>query len=358
MRALQCPDCKYYLSPTQRYRTWRCYNCDQDIDEDDLNPLIIDVSLNPAYEIGSLAAALQEEEQEVTEMKRITDGGNASQPLFPYSLDDLKYWVVKRRTGEIVKYTLSADSGIAGSSSRSGSTGSSQDREKSNIRYLNTTSGVSSYSDWCHHNPATNPTFEWAGKKGSPYPAQRLFIADAMGMRNHKDEFDIVLDCGDVLSDAYASRRSGLLVGDQALVGALEKYTLSSADGPRCLKIDWADRKAPFLHPAFWPDLAKTLEGDVVINCQGGHGRSGTALVCLMMVLNPEYGAADGIIHLRAVHCPRAIESAEQHKYIDEVADFLGRKADAEKVKSVKSFHDAFMALKHPSSKPYQERVK
>lgn len=367
MKALQCPSCHYYLSSTARDGVWRCYNCDEDFSEEELleddSPTLINIRLDPAYkydpdDIGSLAAALQEEERQVTEMKRVTDGGK-TQPLFPYSLDDLKYWVVKRRTGEIVKYTLSADSGIPGaSSSRSGSTGSSQDREKSTTRYVGSTSGLSSYSDWCHHDPKSEPVFDWKGKKGSPYPSQQLFIADAMGMRNHKEKFDIVIDCGDVLSEAYACRRNGLLVGDQTLCAALDKYTLASIEGPRVLKIDWDDRKAPLLHPEFWVDLAKQLSGRVLINCQGGHGRSGSALVSLMMVLNPEYGSADAIIHLRAIHCPRAIESAEQHGYLDEVADFLNRPADSKRVKEIKSFHEAFMSLKHPSAKPYQERIK
>lgn len=366
MMGLKCPDCQHFLGETQRALVWHCYNCDIDITEKELRdvvfsihqPLVVDNITRflrgdddeeeGSYDPGSLATALAEEDRKVTELKRITDGGKKDDhPIFPYSLEDLKCWVVKRRTGEVVRYSLSNESGIPGFTTKSGATTSTNSY----------TRGLSSYSDWCHHDPKPEPTWEWK-KKGGQFHPMRLFIADAKGMRDNKDKFDIVVDCGDVLSDNYAERRNGLLVGDTTLVNKLNKYSLAGVEGPRVLKIDWDDRKAPLLHPEFWPDLAAILSGDVIINCMGGHGRSGTALVCLMMVMNPDYGSADAITHLRAVHCPRAIESLEQHKYIDEVADFLGREANSHIVSNVTNFKERFLNLSFASSKPYQERIK
>lgn len=377
----KCPDCDYYVSKTNRIGFWHCYNCDSDIGseyikpappirsillekiehyergDDDESPTvyeakIVDLDGDPAYDVGSLAAALEEEENDVVEMKRITDGEKKEGvgPLFPYSLEDLKYWIVKRRSGEIVKYTLVDDSGIPGLPPSSGKKETTSSTSK-------WTSGYTSYSEWCNHDPGNIPTFEYKPPKGSPYGAMRLFIADATGIRAHKEEFDFVIDCGDVLADLYVTRGRSLLLGDKELTDKLGAYSLTGIEGPRILKIAWLDRKAPLLHPSFWVELAKLIKGDVVTNCQGGHGRSGTTMVCLMMVLNPEYGAADAITHLRAIHCARAIESHEQHEYIDEVADYLGREADAKKVHDIKNFKEAFLNLSHQSAKPYQDRL-
>ena len=95
-----------------------------------------------------------------------------------------------------------------------------------------------------------------------------------------------------------------------------------------------------------------------MINCQGGHGRSGTALTALMMVLTPTYNCADAILHLRAVHCPRAIESKEQHEYLDKLAVSLGRKGNSGELVGVANYRERFLAIKKKAAQPYQERLK
>ena len=77
-----------------------------------------------------------------------------------------------------------------------------------------------------------------------------------------------------------------------------------------------------------------------------------------MMVMNPEYSPADAIIHLRAIHCPRAIESGVQHEYIGAFGAFLGRENDIDRVKGVVDFKAEFMKIKHKSAQPYQDRLK
>jgi hypothetical protein len=352
----KCPDCRYYLAETMNGRM-HCYNCDEEKDVAS-TPIIInnlekwldEGAPSATNDTQSLAASLTE-----TTMQRVTDATTppstpAISTFFPYALDDLKYWVVKRKTGEIVRYTLTPDATVP-----SKATG--------NTTVLNLVKPVAhtaySLGEWCKHDPKPDPVWAHKGKKGGKYPLDiKLFIADAPGARAHKEKFDFCIDGGDVISDIYAERSSSILSGDADLATALDKYTLSTMDGPRVLKVAWNDRKAPFLHPEFWGDFASLIYGNVLTICQGGHGRSGTSLVCLMMVLNPEYGAADAITHLRAMHCPRAIESYEQHGYIDEVADFLKRKADSSSVHSITNFKEAFLKLDRPSAKPYQTRLK
>lgn len=265
-------------------------------------------------------------------------------PGFDFSLEDLAYWVVKRRDGTVCRYVVA----LKGETS----TALVKPNGSVDLTPVYSSSSVSkgNYSKFCTHDPAKEPVFEADGV--------RLFIADASGARKEASKFDFVLDSGNALNLAYFGE-SPILEGDEKLVKALTKYVdLVSTTKTRVLKIDWDDREAPFLSPAFWPAIAKMLKGKVLANCQGGHGRSGTTLVCLMMALNPEYGAKDAILHLRAVHCPRAIESKVQHKYINEVATFLGRKADAMELHGINSYREEFLKLTHASSKPYQDRLR
>lgn len=263
----------------------------------------------------------------------------ADQPFFPFALDDLQYWVVKRKDGMVVKYrVVGANEGPASLVHTSGTPVHAP---------INHTTSLGA---WCYHDPSAEPIFV-ADKFD-------LYIADAPGVRAHKDEFDFVIDCGDVLPLSYV--RNNLTValdGDEDMVRTLTKYSTIEKAHPKCLKIDWDDRAAPPLKFEFWGALAKKLSGTVLTNCQGGHGRSGTSLVCLMMVMNPEYSPADAIIHLRAMHCPRAIESVMQHNYIGEFGKWLGRENDIDRVKGIKDFKEAFLGLKMKSATPYQTQL-
>ena len=320
---VECPGCGFQLHRIPKMGMYHCYECDQDFSEG-MFPSDGELTIEPG--------------DNMTDLKRVTDDASkVSSPLFPYSLADIKYWIVKRRTGEIVRYTLTDTAQIAGAARSSAAS--------------STAAYSGSLGQWCKHDLTSEPIFI-SGKT-------RLFICDSMGAKAAKDKVDFLIDGGDVISLAYARPNlRGILDGDDKLSAKLAEHNTASLDGSRVLKIEWMDRKAPLLEPGFWPALAKMVSGDVMTACQGGHGRSGTALVCLMMVLNPEYDASDAITHLRAMHCPRAIESYEQHNYIDEVATHLGRKANASDVHSISSFKEAFLKIQKKSALPYQDRLR
>jgi hypothetical protein len=179
-------------------------------------------------------------------------------------------------------------------------------------------------------------------------------MADGTGAKAFKDKFDMVLDAGSVVTPylPYVT-----LQGDPELVAALSKHDLSVTK-PRVLRFDWPDREAPDLAPQFWLDLPQYLKGRVIVNCEGGHGRSGTILVCLMMA-QTDYNALDALTHLRAVHCPRAIESQVQHRYIDWVAQYLGRTANALDADKVKDFKSRFLdEVNSDFAVQYQDRLR
>ena len=272
--------------------------------------------------------------------------------MFPFKLEDLESWTVRRTDGTVAKFILTEAVREESRQKRKGvEIYPSGIVEKAVDTYKRVTGHLSSY---CNHVPK-NPIFEIdASERGEGALATplRLYVGDVYGAKLEKDNFDFVIDGGDVIS-LYASKSTKILDGDPELVSLMRPYTVE-IPGVRVLKIDWWDRKAPDVIPEFWVELNNHLYGDVMTCCQGGHGRSGTSAVCLMLVNSPDYSALDAIIHLRAVHCPRAIESEVQHGYIDNVATFLGREADAGKAKEINDYRAAFLA----SSKPTALRTK
>lgn len=269
---------------------------------------------------------------------------------FNYTLQDLLYWVIKRKDGTTVKYIYSPEPGkvptVLGPSGGS-SSGSGLSTARGGYHW-----GGGSYqslSTWCKHTPLVE-IFDAPPRREGMAPI-KLYVNDASDARTNRYKFDMIVDGGDVLSPEKAP-----LIGDEELVKALMPFTIEYSV-PRLLKLDWIDRMAPDVVPAFWPALVERLEGKVMTCCQGGHGRSGTAAVAIMMCLT-DYTPLQAITHLRALHCPRAIESKDQHEYLDSLAKALGREQDAAAAEEVPNFKEAFLKMDSKWAKPYQERIK
>lgn len=269
---------------------------------------------------------------------------------FGFSLKELDYWMIKRKDGEIVKYVIKTDETPAISSPQYPKTGYVHPSPGYNQGY---TQG--GYYTSCQHM-GEKPIYS------TPDGKVRLYIASATGCRQNANTYDFVVDCGDILKvpdiPTTPSTLTGLLKGDKELIEALDGKVEAVKEPARILQIDWDDRRKPEVLPAFWTALTDLITGDILLACQGGHGRSGTALTALMMCYTPEYSARDAIVHLRAMHCPRAIESTEQHAYLDRLASHLGRAANAMEVHQIKSFRDEFLKMQIPSALPYQTQLR
>lgn len=271
---------------------------------------------------------------------------------FPFDLADIAYWIVKRKDGTSVKYSLKSAADAAGKTVKSTTW---------------TPGGWSSYHSCDHEpHPATDaPVFSAAGIG--------LWIADSAGARKSYPEFDVCIDGGGVLP---GDEELPKLYGDTTFRAKLISHVISSGKDlpatPKIIKLRWYDREAPPVWPSFWPALAEELKLmakakakltpeepllRVLTICVGGHGRSGTALTSLMMCLS-DYSALEALTHIRAVHCSRAIESKVQHIYLNAVAEKLGRDADALEAEKISSFKEAFLASTSPTSAPYMERVR
>ena len=95
--------------------------------------------------------------------------------------------------------------------------------------------------------------------------------------------------------------------------------------GPPRMAIDWPDQGVPPVRREFFehlPDMVKKVYpdgGHVVINCLGGHGRTGTALAALY-VLHHKTSAEEAIDRVRALHCKESVESQAQITWLCELA--------------------------------------
>src|SRR5262245_3012735 len=282
----------------------------------------------------------------------LNQGVKVSTTKFQFGLEDLLYWVIVHKDGTVVKFLYQDPSDVVKAK------GSGQPR--SVVHYPSRSSTSVSLSDYCRHTPnLTKPTFE------SVDGGLALYIADAEGIRTKQEDFDVIIDCGDVLTPWTPSWGSkATLGGDFPGIIDLLKFTSDKNPAPvnphiyKLLQIKWWDRQAPPVGPEFWVKLYEQLEGDIGINCQGGHGRSGTALCSLMMVASPDYTPLDAIIHLRAVHCPRAIEGLAQHDYLDEVGKFLGREANIGGITEITSFKEAFEKSTKPTAIRTRQLIK
>lgn len=86
-----------------------------------------------------------------------------------------------------------------------------------------------------------------------------------------------------------------------------------------CEHVGWPDFGLPDdpaeLLDALREFLDRAHEGRVVeLGCLGGHGRTGTALACLVVLCG--HRADDAVRWVRINYCPQAIETAEQENFV------------------------------------------
>ena len=287
-------------------------------------------------------------------MQAIEANGNGD--VFPFRLEDLLSWTVRRTDGSVAVFQLAETTREAARVSGAVASNLTDPYWNPRMTDKETTSIVAKVvqklSPWCSHTPnVERPVAVFPNREGGELC---LFVGDQLGAGAKVNTFDFVIDGGNVISDYLASSVGEILSGDRDLVDALRPFILQAGQS-RILKVMWTDREAPDVDPEFWVELNKHLVGDVMTCCQGGHGRSGTALVCLLLVNALDYDAKDAIVHLRANHCPRAIESAVQHAYIDDVARFLGREPNAIEVKGITDYKAAFAKSEKPTAVKFRE---
>ena len=88
----------------------------------------------------------------------------------------------------------------------------------------------------------------------------------------------------------------------------------------------WPDFGVPHIKPTFWAALHRFVKAQgwssVCIHCEGGHGRTGTAIVALMMSVG-SMDLVDAVGEMRRLYCRYAIETPEQIDYLRELYFWL-----------------------------------
>ena len=91
------------------------------------------------------------------------------------------------------------------------------------------------------------------------------------------------------------------------------------ARGYKAIFIRWFDGGTPGLDTTFWLDLIKYIKEtkkDILVCCDGGHGRTGTALAILAFLSG---ATEDPIAFVRENYCEEAVETERQVNYINEI---------------------------------------
>ena len=121
---------------------------------------------------------------------------------------------------------------------------------------------------------------------------------------------------------------NGLLVDLAGVVYTelASNYGFSLPHTTKCIQVYWKDWEACKLDATDWNSITKEVKriGEVLIFCQGGHGRTGTAAAILLALL----GKCDGpqaTGYVRSNYCKDAVESLEQTEYLD---NLLGMQVD------------------------------
>lgn len=188
--------------------------------------------------------------------------------------------------------------GSTGSGSIGGSTGSGY------------TSYISAKPSCTHY-----PTHVIAGRGWDVYAGKKWDVKD------QANRFDVVLNL------QFDSIRQQRIIPIPELQ-KWEQYQQSFQE----IQINWPDYGVSDLPREFWQDLVdylRTNKKRMLVFCIGGHGRTGTAIACLMVV-SLGWSAKRAIAWVRKNYCSEAIETTGQSKYVEAIAK-AGRKQKAAK---------------------------
>ncbi|MHA2280155.1 MAG: protein-tyrosine phosphatase family protein [Promethearchaeota archaeon] len=97
-----------------------------------------------------------------------------------------------------------------------------------------------------------------------------------------------------------------------------EHYDIPSEE----IMVPWPDLESPRVKMSFWETIHRVIEHrgckTVCVHCAYGHGRTGTALSCILVAMCG-HSAVDAVDTIREYHCEEAVETSEQCFYVMEV---------------------------------------
>lgn len=176
-------------------------------------------------------------------------------------------------------------------------------------------------SGWSVRNPLTGPKYLYGARASSllfpPVTASEvggLHLGDwtkGSGGTNLPAHLECIVDMsGQITPKTFAPF---------VKLGSPNRNVLNAAAAPRVISLNWPDMTAPWAVRAdFWHKLMLTLPAHTCFTCAGSHGRTGTALACMLVTAGMTSEAA--ISAVRDIHCHHAVETPGQVGYIQRVA--------------------------------------
>jgi hypothetical protein len=144
----------------------------------------------------------------------------------------------------------------------------------------------------CSHNPSHIITMD-----GVDY-----FAADRQGATKFN---------GDIIINLTSTPNFPVVIPEDLK----EHYDIPSEE----IMVPWPDFGSPRLKMSFWETIHNVIKSreaqSVCIHCAHGHGRTGTALSCILVAMGG-YSAIEAVDIVREYHCEEAVESQEQCFYI------------------------------------------
>lgn len=131
----------------------------------------------------------------------------------------------------------------------------------------------------------------------------------------------------------------------------VKKYT---PDYLQVLDIDWQDGSDPPFDITFFEELiANTKRGAIVFACQGGHGRTGTAMAA-MLIAGTGISAEEAINTIKKEYCDKAIETQLQYDWLCDAAGLNEVIKCPPKFTPTITIND-YTAMSHPNTNFYRK---
>ena len=167
---------------------------------------------------------------------------------------------------------------------------------------------------------------------------------------------DLLIDLASTVDDTIVLNKAAQ--ANESL-SKITNYTMPA------IEISWRDYGIPALNKEFWHHLVSSLKAFaterkekttmVTFCCQGGHGRTGTALTIVgaLLGLNKD----DPVEWLRSIYCAKAVESETQIKYISNILQIpitaQPAKIPVIQTWAAKSFNEGVVTKSTPQTLPY-----
>ena len=168
----------------------------------------------------------------------------------------------------------------------------------------------------CQPKPGQND-FVYKSKDG-------IWLAGAKGRLLYGDEGDLIVDMAGMYDGEVSFVKRGPKWADD-----LKKF---DTPGAPAIRLNWPDRDIPpaGIQIGFWLTLWRLIrenvkagvysEPVVIFCCIGGHGRTGTAIAC-MMATDTRMGGEEIILKIRKEYCDSAVETKEQVAYVHRIVE-------------------------------------